>query len=164
MPTFHSPRNPDFKLWSSRLPKAIAFVDGVYSTDDPDEIKALRRHVKTGALTEGDHSGEFARGGFIPSSTIVPTAILDAGAVITPHQAEQIRDGGGAPEDAQTVEGADQAPAGTPPSNRELRVRCAELGIQVPERAGKRALLDAIEIAEQQDAEGEDGPNDPDGS
>jgi hypothetical protein len=166
MPTFRSPRNPNFKLKSARLPRLIEFTDGIFSTDDPDEVRALRRHVKTGTLTEGEYSGDFHTAGIIPSGDA--TAILDAGAVITPHQAEAL----GEPPEWSDV--SEEAFTKTREafedlnglSNRELRERCADLGIQVPERAGKKALLDAIRIAEQDAADGDDDfdPNDPEGS
>lgn len=191
MPTFRSPRNPDFKLFSMRLPNTIVFVDGVYSTDDPAEVKALRRHVKAGSLTE-ELAGEFHEGGVIPTGPPSPV-ILNPGFVVIPAVASATDDDpdgdctcgpneacGDCPAPGPPVEPrygidvpADQAPAGpagepdaepdTSWSNRALREHAADLGIKVTERAGKKALLDAIRLAENDDGEDFD-PNDPDGS
>ncbi len=185
MPTFRSPRNPKFKLKSARLPRLIEFTDGAFSTDDLDEIKALRRHVKAGSLlelsideshdayvagektlpefeadvedvlrSEGEHSGEFHTGGVVPN-TGAGTALI--------HHGEDIL----TPEQAQALDGGDAEDPHAGVSRSDL-VEYAQdgLGLNIPRGASRKSVLDAIRIAEQEAADGDEDfdPNDPEGS
>lgn len=180
MPTFRSLRNPNFKLSSMRLAGTIVFVDSVYSTDDPAEVKVLRRHVKAGSLVE-EFGGAFHEGGTVPSGE-PPAVALSARETVEPTSsvADIVRPLAAsiaAATEAQTAatEARHEAIDSTNEtlnalaepndswSNRALREHAADLGIKVPERAGKKALLDAIRIAEADTGDDFD-PNDPDGS
>jgi hypothetical protein len=43
MPTFRCPTNPTFRLKSMKHLRTITFKDGIYTTEDPVEVKLLRR-------------------------------------------------------------------------------------------------------------------------
>jgi hypothetical protein len=153
MPTFRSPRNPNFKLRSSRLPTPILFEDGVYTTDDPEEVRALRRHVDAGTLIEGNV--DFHHGGVVLARTT--SELPPAGTT------EQQR----APNEAKPASDASEARTALADLSRhELVERAEALGVTVPTGAGKKAIIDAIRIVEASEAEDSEGfdPNDPDGS
>jgi len=70
MPTFRSPHNPNFWLKPGRLGRTLQFRDGVYETDDPEEVAILRRnrHVTEDTPRAG-HAGEFRKGGVVPDAS-----------------------------------------------------------------------------------------------
>lgn len=60
---FYCPNNSDYYLRHRGLD--IRFTDGYYETDDPAEIKALRK--APGVEEAEDYAGSFASGGIVPT-------------------------------------------------------------------------------------------------
>lgn len=52
MPIFVTEKNPNLRIYVSRLGKTIQFEKGRYETDDPAEIKALRRNRQVTDFSE----------------------------------------------------------------------------------------------------------------
>jgi len=171
MPTFRSPRNPNFWLKPTRLGRKLQFKDGAYETDDPDEIAILRRNQNvTEDKGTSERTGEFHRGGIVPNGGSGVATIVGPESILSPAQAIKdvavdVRDE--VADDAlpalDTLIGLADRLEESGLSNRELREHAETLGIDIPDRAGKRVLLDAIRAAEH-DAADDFDPNDPDGS
>ena len=71
MPTFRSPHNPNFKLSPHTLGRTIIFTDGNYSTEDPEELRALRRSESVDEVPDKPAA----------PATKVATALKDGGVV-----------------------------------------------------------------------------------